>query len=230
MCGRYTLINPVQALAQLEIPFPSPLPERFNIAPTQPVVAVRRGGVSPNREAVLFQWGLVPSWANDPSIGSRLINARGETVTEKPAFRTAFKRRRCLLPADGFYEWRKEGATRQPYHFHRKDGSPFAFAGLWETWERAEGYLETCTILTTTANEVMAPIHDRMPVILAPDDYEEWLDPANQNTGRLLPLIQPYPSDLMEASPVSTRVNNAASEGPDLLAPQPQTSLFPNSF
>jgi putative SOS response-associated peptidase YedK len=230
MCGRYALANPAAALAQLKIEFPGPLPERFNIAPTQPVVAARAHDGPIGREGAIFQWGLVPSWADDPSIGSRMFNARGETAAEKPAFRAAFKRRRCLLPTDGFYEWRTEAARRQPYHFHNKDGSPFAFAGLWEMWERAEGYLETCTILTTSANELMAPIHDRMPVIIAPEDYDVWVDPAIQNVERLQAFIRPYPSDGMEALAVSTRVNTVTAEGPDLLSPPAQESLFPNSL
>lgn len=182
---------------------------RYNAAPTQrmPVVRVFDG----KRELVLLRWGLIPSWAKDPKIGNSLINARGETVHEKPAFRSAFKARRCLVPADGFYEWRKlSGGSKQPYRITMADSSPFAFAGLWERWDKGDEPLETFTIITTTANVLVAPIHDRMPVILDPADYDAWLE--SQDTTIPMALLQPYPAKRMSAYPVSTRVNSPRND------------------
>lgn len=176
MCGRFTQTTSSKELSKVfavaEMP---PVKPRYNIAPTQDILAVR--GTPDEREALLLKWGLVPSWAKDISISTRLINARSETVESKPSFREAFKRRRCLIVADGFYEWAKKGdGKKQPYHFSLRDEQHFAFAGLWERWQSPNGKpLDTCTILTTAANQVLAPIHDRMPVILHPDDYELWL-------------------------------------------------------
>jgi putative SOS response-associated peptidase YedK len=168
MCGRYTLYTPTpEALAdQFGLAAVPPLAPRFNIAPTQAVPAVRACTDRPSRELVLLRWGLVPSWADDVSIGNRLLNARAETVASKPSFRTAFRRRRCLLPADGFYEWKAAGKKKQPYHFHLQDGQVFAFAGLWEEWQRDGEAIFSCTILTTSANDLLVRYHDRMPVIL----------------------------------------------------------------
>lgn len=195
-----------------------PLQPRFNIAPTQPVAVVRFGPGA--RQLAWLKWGLVPSWARDASIGNRLINARAESVADKPAFRTAFRRRRCLVLADGFYEWRRTGAKKQPFFIRLRDDRPFAFAGLWESWEGADhSSLETCTILTTGPNELMKPIHDRMPVILASDDYEHWLDPAVQEPEQLAPLLRPYPSDAMLALAVGTHVNNPRNDGPECIVP-----------
>lgn len=195
-----------------------PLQPRFNIAPTQPVAVVRFGPGA--RQLAWLKWGLVPSWARDASIGNRLINARAESVADKPAFRTAFRRRRCLVLADGFYEWRRSGAKKQPFFIRLRDDRPFAFAGLWESWEGADhSSLETCTILTTGPNELMKPIHDRMPVILASDDYEHWLDPAVQEPEQLAPLLRPYPSDAMLALAVGTHVNNPRNDGPECIVP-----------
>ena len=179
MCGRFTLRAPASVIAEqfalFEVP---PFTARFNIAPTQPVPVIRmRPGPSlrarrGSRELVWLRWGLVPGWAKDPAIGSRLINARAETAAEKPAFRTALRQRRCLVAADGFYEWQQAGRTKQPYFIHLRDDRPFAFAGLWEAWEGADhAWLETCTLLTTGPNDVVRPIHDRMPVILPPQAY-----------------------------------------------------------
>ena len=184
---------------------------RFNIAPTQPVPVVRMTPqqAEPQRQFVFLYWGLVPSWADDPSVGNRMINARAETAADKPSFRTALRRRRCLIVADGFYEWQRLGQRRQPMFIHMRDDRPLAFAGLWESWEGADhSALESCTILTTEANDLVRPIHDRMPVILAPADYARWLDPAVQTPEPILPLLRPYPSEPMEAYPVSTRVNS----------------------
>lgn len=213
MCGRYTMATPGQSLKihfQLEeVP---DLPFRYNIAPTQNVAAVR--ATTTGRALGLLRWGLIPHWADDPKIGYRLINARADTVASKPSFRSAFKQRRCLIAADGFYEWQKQDGAKQPFYIRRQDGEPFAFAGLWEHWQGVEEGIESCTIITTDANELMKPIHDRMPVILAPADYDRWLDPAVQKADLLQPLLRPFPADALAAFPVSTRVNNAKNEGP----------------
>lgn len=216
MCGRYTLRRNLKQLADLFHIGDAHLPlfdARYNVAPSQDVRAVRQPD---GRELVELKWGLVPSWANDPKIGYGMINARCETVAEKPSFRSAFKRRRCLILADGFYEWKKTGAkTKQPYFVHLKDDQPFAFAGLWEYWERDGEVIESCTILTTDANALMKPMHDRMPVILPDHVYDEWLDPDNQATGDLPNLLKPYPTDEMAAHPVSTYVNSPKNQGPE---------------
>jgi putative SOS response-associated peptidase YedK len=194
---------------------------RFNIAPTQPVAAVRLGETGGQREGVLLRWGLVPGWAKDPAMGSRLINARAETVAEKPSFRSAFKRRRCLIPADGYYEWQKTGSRKQPFFIRLKDERAFAFAGLWESWDKGgEGPLETCTIITTESNELTADIHPRMPVILDPRDYPVWLDPAVDDRRQLEPLLKPYAASDMQLDPVSIYVNSPRNEGPDCIRVQ----------
>lgn len=219
MCGRFALAATGEEVAEhyhlSEIPFIVP---RYNIAPTQPVAAVRLSAAG-KRELTHFQWGLIPSWAKDPSMGSRMINARAETAAEKPAFRAAFKRRRCLLPATGFYEWRKMNGHKQPMYIHEGDGGLMSLAGLWEIWQSADGgLLETCTILTTTPNELMAPIHDRMPVILEPQDYDMWLSldtPADQ----LNHLLRPFDPAQLLAYPVSTAVNKPQNDTPDIIDP-----------
>ncbi|MCB9136848.1 MAG: SOS response-associated peptidase [Caldilineaceae bacterium] len=218
MCGRFTLHTPADALATLfDLPEAPALAPRYNIAPTQPVAIVRPNAAATGREWALTLWGLIPSWSKDPSFGARLINARSETVAEKPSFRAAFKRRRCLIPADGFYEWQKAGKRKQPYYMGMDDGAPFAFAGLWEAWQGPDGgELQSCTILTTTPNELLEPIHNRMPVILAPEDYDDWLDHASEHPrdlDRLQHLMRPFPAEKMRAYPVSTYVNNARNEG-----------------
>ena len=178
MCGRYSITTPVEALRRL-FRFAGPTPNlaaRYNVAPRQdvPVVRLADGGT---RAIAMLRWGLVPFWAKDSAIGDRLINARSETAHEKPSFRAPFKARRCILPADGFYEWKKEGKAKQPYRIGLEDGGPFGLAGLWERWDDSSGgVLETCAILTCEANETLRPIHHRMPVILAPDDHGAWLD------------------------------------------------------
>ncbi len=197
-----------------------PLAPRFNIAPTQPVAAVRLVPESGQRQLAFLKWGLVPAWAKDRTIGNRLINARAESVAEKPAFRAAFRRRRCLVVADGFYEWQRSGARKQPYFIRLRDDRPFAIAGLWESWEGpAHSALETCTLITTGPNELMEPIHNRMPVILARDDYDRWLDPAIQEPDALCPLLRPYPTSAMLALPVSPHVNNPRNDDPKCIAP-----------
>jgi putative SOS response-associated peptidase YedK len=194
------------------------LKPRYNISPTQLVPVVRAGQIG--RELTMLRWGLIPSWAKDPKIGYSLINARSETAAEKPAFRSAFKRRRCLIPTDGFYEWKKFGKQKMPQHIRRRDGSPFAFAGLWEIWRSPAGEpLETCTILTTSANEVVAPFHDRMPVILPPEHFDAWLKPGDADAPGLLPLMTPYPVAEMVAVPANPICNSPKYDGPDCLQP-----------
>jgi putative SOS response-associated peptidase YedK len=219
MCGRFTLKAPVEKLREcfplFEIPEIQP---RFNIAPTQQILAVRQEeGARPR--AAFFRWGLVPSWAKDLKIGASLINARADTVASKPAFRAAFKRRRCLVLADGFYEWPKgdKKGPKEACHIQMADGQPLAFAGLWEHWDGAEPAVDSCTIITTDANELMRPLHDRMPVILEARDFARWLDPAPVDPGLLQEMLRPYPSELMALRPVGTHVNNARNEGPECL-------------
>ena len=210
MCGRFNLQASAAELVEIfELSLVPQLQPHFNIAPGQPVLAIRETGEG--REPVDLRWGLVPSWSRDPAIGSRMINARGETVATKPAFRSAFRRRRCLIPANGFYEWQKTGnRTKQPFHIGMRDGRPFAFAGLWEHWEAGDGSLvDSCTIITTDANARLADIHHRMPVILGADDYGRWLHPELQDPEALQSLLVPYADDEMHVYPVSTVVNNS---------------------
>ena len=206
MCGRYTLSTPAGRLAEeFQLDSTVEIPPSYNVAPTQQVAAVLEdeGG----RRLEMLRWGLVPSWADDPDIGSRMINARSETAPEKPSFRRAFRGRRGLIPADGVYEWKREEGGKQPYYFHMQDGHPFAFAGLWESWDRGDGTLRTCTILTTRANPVLQGIHDRMPVILPHDAYNAWLDP-DADREELGELMVPYSGGDLEAYPVSRFVNS----------------------
>lgn len=220
MCGRFTLSVSAEDLARLFALAPSqvpPLLPRYNIAPTQPVVVVRTDRAG-DREAVFMRWGLIPSWARDPAIGGRMINARSETAAEKPAFRAAIRRRRCLVPADGFYEWRAEGRIKQPYYIHPAEGVLLAIAGLWERWLAPDGGdIETCTLLTTAANEAVAALHDRMPVILAPQDFSRWLDPAVTDPAAIADLLRPVAPDRLTWQPVSTRVNRVGEDDADLL-------------
>jgi len=221
MCGRFTLtINPADLRDTFnDYIFPSQFGPRFNIAPSQPVLAI------PNDEkntADFFVWGLIPMWAKDPSIGSRLINARGETVAEKPSFRGSFKYKRCIILADGFYEWKTTNGkkSKTPYFIHMKNRKPFAFAGLWDVWEGPDGSnIKTCTIITTEPNELMEHLHNRMPVILHPRDYAKWLDVSPQTPENLLPLIKPFPADEMSAYRVSTLVNRPVNDSPELVVP-----------
>lgn len=224
MCGRFALISATEEVAdalgvdQATIADIPPAVPRYNIAPTQPVLAAYLDEIG-QRRLTFFQWGLVPSWSKDVTIGSRLINARSETVTEKPSFRNAFKRRRCLIPADGFYEWQKVNGGKQPLYIHGADGRPLALAGLWEVWQEPEGTrLQTCTILTTTPNELMSPIHDRMPVILEPEDFGMWLEPS-AHPDESLHLLRPYPAAKMKVYPVSTAVNNPRNDTAECIQP-----------
>ncbi len=224
MCGRYTLTTPLEGLREVFLFEGAPnLAPRYNIAPTQEVPAVRLGPEDGGRRLVSLRWGLIPSWAKEASIGSRMINARAESVAEKPAFRTAFRQRRCLIPADGFYEWQaRPSGPKQPYHIARAAGGPFAFAGLWERWSERGGEepVESFTIVTTEANRRLAAIHHRMPVILAPADHAAWLDPAS-GIDALQALLRPAPEEAFVATPVSTRVNAVRHDDPSLVEPAP---------
>lgn len=223
MCGRYTLINLAaltQAFPWIDEPPPEQTP-RYNIAPTQPILVVANNRADRFEH---FHWGLIPSWARDPAIGNRMINARAETLAEKPAFRTALRRRRCLVPADGFYEWKKDpgGKTKTPMRITMAAGEVFAFAGLWDAWHAPDGsVLPSCTLITTAPNELMSDIHDRMPVILKREDYDAWLDPAEREADELTALLKPYLASEMTATPVSRTVNNPKNESPGLAALRP---------
>jgi putative SOS response-associated peptidase YedK len=213
MCGRFTLRSSPQAVAKAfhlaEVPEFS---ARYNIAPTQRMLAIRlQDG---KRQASFLHWGLIPSWANDPSIGNRMINARADGVAIKPSFRSAYKKSRCLIVADGFYEWQKTGKAKQPFYIRLKEERPIAFAGLAEHWRRDELTIDSCTIITTEPNELTAEVHDRMPVIPAPTNYDLWLDPEFQDKEKLQSLLRPYPADEMTAYPVSTLVNSPRNENP----------------
>lgn len=221
MCGRYTLSKPAAVLAQtFHLDNVPDLAPQYNIAPTQIVGAVLYNSDTARSEFQQLRWGLIPCWSKDLGMGAKLINARAETVAEKPAFRSAFKHRRCLIVADGFYEWQKLEDKKQPFYFHLQDGKPFGFAGLWEQWESPEGEkIFSCTIVTTEANKLLQPLHERMPVILQPHDYDLWLDPQVKTAERLQPLLHPYSSEAMTAYPVSTAVNNPKHNSPDCIKP-----------
>lgn len=221
MCGRFTLHHPIAKIAQrFSVPeFSLPFGPRYNIAPSQNVTAIIQ---TDQREFADFKWGLLPFWAKDPKIGNKLINARAETLSEKPSFKYALAKRRCLIPADGWYEWKKQTGGNQPYYLRRKDGELFAFAGLWEEWKTPEGeMLATCTIITVEPNELMAQIHHRMPAIIKPHHEAEWLDPAAHYAPALTQLLQTYPDDDLAAIPVSRAVNSPALDNATLLEPDP---------
>ena len=222
MCGRYTLSTPTDLLAEIfQFETAISLEPRFNIAPSQAAAVVRYEAAAGDRTLDLLKWGLVPFWAKDPSIGNRMINARSETVADKPAFRTSFRKRRCLVLADGFYEWKKQTGPKQPFFFHRADGLPFAMAGLWDRWTKGETdeSLETFTILTTSPNSEVAHVHQRMPVILDTQELAIWLDPDCQDATLLARLLTPMTDGLLEGFPVSTYVNSPAHDGPDCIEP-----------
>ena len=220
MCGRFSLGATIRIAQVFDLPGWPDVPPRYNIVPGQDIPAVIQNRETASRELRSLRWGLVPFWAKDPSIGNRLINARAETLATKPAFRKPLRERRCLVPADGFYEWERQDRRKQPWHIRMRDARPFAFAGLWDRWLPAEGEpLETCTIVTTTPNALVGRIHDRMPVILPRAEYGLWLDPTFQNVELLQDVLRPYSDDEMVAYPVSTQVNNPANDSPDLLAP-----------
>ena len=217
MCGRYNLITDAQALIDaFDLINRIPWQPHYNIAPSRNVPAVRQG--QEGREGFLPRWGLLPHWAKDEKFGYHTINARAETVDTKPAFRSAFRRRRCLIPATGFYEWRQLNGYKQPYHIRLQSRDLFAFAGLWERWTNPEGKaVESCTIIVTEANEAIRPIHDRMPVILPPDQYQTWLDSENRDVTGLKAMLKPYPADQMTFWPVSRRVGNPGNDDPGLV-------------
>lgn len=220
MCGRFTLTQPDEAIARsFKVDAPDFLP-RYNIAPSKAIAAVLGNDSASKRELTFLRWGLIPSWAKDVKIGYNLINARSETVLEKPSFRSAFKHRCCLILADGFYEWQhsEDGkGQKQPYYFKMKDSQLFAFAGLWEIWDKEGDVIKSCTILTTAANQLLEPIHDRMPVILQPKDYDTWLDRENTKSDRLTSLLMPYSAEEMMAYPVGKKVNSPKNNSPECL-------------
>lgn len=219
MCGRFSQTASPEVIAQqFELNDPPLFKPRYNIAPSQNIAAIRIEPGTTIRNLVMLRWGLIPSWTKDTKIGNQCINAKAETVAEKPAFQAAFKKRRCLVVATGFYEWQVQGRTKQPMWIGLQSKQPFAFAGLWEHWTPAEGEpLETCTIITTEPNDLMASIHNRMPVILAPTSYGQWLDPAFQNIEPLKALLRSYLSEELTAYPVSTLVNNPRHDAPQCL-------------
>lgn len=229
MCGRYVYATQrdENQRAFPQFAFPDEVPKRYNVAPGQNIIAIANAD---EPRAGTFKWGLIPSWAKDGKIGNRLINARGETLAEKPSFRMAYKKQRCLIPATGFYEWRRnrDGRTKTPMHIALKSGAPFAFAGLWDVWHAPTGErIPSCTIITTEPNDLMAPIHNRMPVILPADGYDAWLDPGDRTD--LRDLLVPYPAREMIAHPVSTLVNSPRNDIPDCLnpaSPPEQGALF----
>ncbi len=223
MCGRYALYGPISRKNRHAIEFLDEEIEfapRYNAAPTQQLPVFR---VHPEhgRELTLLRWGLIPAWAKDPSIGARMVNARGETVAEKPAFRAAFRRRRCLVPMSAFYEWKTKGARKVPHYVHLLNADSFAAAGVYEYWPGGQGEdpIESYTIITTEANAMMRALHDRMPVILPPDSYEEWLDPKSDRTDALKMMLKPYPAEEMRAYPIGLRVNNVKNDGPEIIEP-----------
>jgi putative SOS response-associated peptidase YedK len=225
VCGRTSLTASPEELAEAfaldELPAVAP---RYNIAPTQPMPAVRVHAATGGRRLGMLRFGLVPHWAADPGVGARLINARSETARTRAAFRDPFRERRCLVPATGFFEWRRVDRARQPYLVRRRDGKPMGLAGVWDRWRPpagadGAGAIESCAILTTPANELVARLHDRMPLVLDPADYGLWLDPAMTDTARLLPLLRPYPAEEMVAVPVSPRVNSPHNDDPSLIEP-----------
>lgn len=221
MCGRFTLIADGEAIAGLfQLDDTPQLAPRYNIAPSQPIAAVRESPDTGRRELTHFVWGLIPSWAKDPSLGARMINARSETAAEKPSFRAAFKYRRCLVPADSFYEWQKLNGAKQPVRVQLKSGQPFAIAGLWERWQSPDGSeIESCTLLTTEPNELLTSVHNRMPVILPADAFDLWLDRGAQHPGEVQPLLRPYAADEMTFYAVSPYVNSPANDDPACIAP-----------
>jgi putative SOS response-associated peptidase YedK len=219
MCGRFVITSAPEALRRLLAYKEQPnFPPRHNIAPTQPVPVVRLE--QGERHFALVRWGLIPSWVKDPKQFALLINARLEGLVEKPSFRAAMKRRRCLIPADGFYEWKKDGKTKQPYFIRAKSREPFAFAGLWETWtDRDGGEIETAAIVTCAANETLAPVHDRMPVIVQPEHFDAWLDCDKIDAKQAAALAGPAPENFLEAYEISTRVNSVKNDGAENVAP-----------
>ena len=219
MCGRYRLTSTERFLDRFEVENEIELVPRFNIAPSQQVAVVRQDRERPVRKASYMRWGLVPYWSKDDKSGFKMINARAESAADRPAFREPLQRRRCLIPADGFFEWQRRGSSKQPFHFGMADESLFAFAGIWDRWKPPGGdVLETCSILTTTPNSLLADVHDRMPVILAESDYDLWLDPGYQKCDGVLEMLRPFDAAAMKRYPVSTRVNSVANDDAECVA------------
>jgi len=218
VCGRYRLSRRKQIIEEHfdAAPWDDDWNPRYNIAPTQSVPVVRQHPKEPVRQVSTMRWGLIPHWAKDASGAARMINARSETANTRPAFRDPMKLRRCLIPADGFYEWKRSGTAKQPFCFEVNDGELFAFAGLWDGWKNAEGqWIKSCTILTTIPNSVTGAVHDRMPVILDPDSYDRWLDPGMNDVQAVSDLLRPYDAQFMRSYPVSTRINRVENDNED---------------
>ncbi len=220
MCGRFTLASDRSALEEIfpGVEFPEPLSPRYNIAPSQLIAAVCNTG---SNMVELLQWGLIPHWAKDPKVGHKMINARAESLAQKPSFSEPFRKKRCLVLADGFYEWKKEpgGKAKTPMYIRLRSGLPFAFAGLWDVWRSQGEEIHSCTIITTDSNELVAGIHDRMPVILSPADYAEWLDARERKPETLQGMLKPYPSEELEAFEVAAKVNDPKFESPECVLP-----------
>ena len=233
MCGRYRLSRRKQILEEYfdTAPWDDDWNPRYNIAPTQPVPVIRQHPKEPVRQISLMKWGLIPNWARDASIATSTINAKSETAATRPAFRDPLKFRRCLIPADGFYEWKRSGTSKQPYCFEVNEGELFSFAGLWDGWKDSSGsWIKTCSILTTTPNAVTSAIHDRMPVILDRESYDLWLGPGMQNIAAVSELLKPYDARLMRSYPISMRINHVANDDEDCSRPvvltESQNRLF----
>jgi putative SOS response-associated peptidase YedK len=234
MCGRYRLSRRKQLVEEYfdSVSGEEEWTPRYNIAPTQPIPVIRQNPKEPVRKLSLMRWGLIPSWAKDPSGAARMINARSETAATKPAFRDPLKLRRCMIPADGFYEWAKTAKGKQPYCFEVNDGELFAFAGLWDRWKDHSGnWIKTCSILTTTPNALTSAVHDRMPVILDPDSYDFWLDPCMRDVAAASELLRPHDARLMRCYPVSPRISHVANDDAECSEPvelsKIQGRLFP---
>lgn len=225
MCGRFGLFSSIELIRKILMLDDTPdYTPHYNIAPTQPIAIVRRAPDSPQREWLAARWGLIPRWAKGIDPRFSMINAKFETVFEKPAIRQAIKSQRCLIPADGFYEWKKEGKKKQPFFFHLQSGQPFAFAGVWEEWQGPDAPILSCSILTTNANAVVAPCHDRMPVLLPAEAHALWLDPQVQDPAILRPLLQPYPAESMTSHPVSPLIGKTTNDGPAWIEKSQPTS------
>lgn len=226
MCGRYTLVTSPEEIADaFGLAEVLDLDPHYNISPSQSIVAVRVGP-DRQRELVRLRWGLIPYWADDPSIGTKTINARSETAASKPSFRRPFRTQRCLIVADGFYEWRQSAGRKQPYYIRLKSGKPFGLAALWDRWDKAGEPIESCAILTTEANELMKPLHDRMPVILHGEQFSRWLDPDLRDDKQLSELLRPCDADLMEAYPVGSLVNSPKHDTAACIVPVVSRTLF----
>jgi putative SOS response-associated peptidase YedK len=227
MCGRFALPWPSKKVQEhFMLPDIPEMTPRYNIAPSQSVAVIRQMSKDRLRQFGMLRWGLIPFWAKDKKIGYKMINARGETITEKPSFRAAFKKRRCLVAAGGFYEWQHKGGTKQPYYIKLKIDSLLGFAGLWESWHDPNGEtIESCTIITTYANTLVQEIHDRMPVIIQPEHYDAWLG-VSEEQDTLLQFLKPFPAEEMVAYPVSSTVNNPKNDSPDCLQETGTSRLF----